>query len=128
MTATMTSAPFVIPTEPRPGIADLDEYDSAIAALDLALRDADAARRDLEAARRELELIEARHVAAGIDGRNEAERKARLLLALLDDPAYRNADDRARDACEAQRDAERRVRVLMERCRLLRAAVALAAP
>ena len=38
----------------------------------------------------------------------------------------RNANQRAQDAAEALRHAERQVRVLTERCRLLRAALALA--
>ena len=37
-----------------------------------------------------------------------------------------DADQRAHDAAEALRHAERQVRILTERCRLLRAALALA--
>ena len=40
--------------------------------------------------------------------KNEAERKARRLLALLDDAAYWDADCRAQEAAEGLRDAERR--------------------
>ena len=123
-TTTRTSIP-VIPVEPTPGLSLLDEYDSAIAALDLALRDADAARRTLDQARRQMEVAEARIIAAGVEGKNESERKARLLLALLEDRVYRDADQQAQDAAEEQRQAERQVRILTERCRLLRASLAL---
>jgi hypothetical protein len=122
--ATITS----IPTIERADIAsDLDSWDDTIAALDLALRDADMARRDLEIARREMELIEARRVVAGVEGRNEGERKAHLILALVADPDYRLAELHARDAADDQRNAERQVRVLMETCRLLRASIELTA-
>ena len=117
------SAPSIERPDPR---AELDIYDDTIAALDAAYRDADAARRELDAARRDMDVAEARIIVADIEGKNEGERKARLLLALLDDAAYRDADQRAQDAVEALRPAERHVRVLTERCRLLRAALALA--
>ena len=123
-TTTHTSIP-VIPVEPLPGLALLDEYDNVIAALDLALRDADAARRTLDHARRRMDVAEARIIAAGVEGKNEAERKARLLLALLEDRPHRDADQQAQDAAEEQRQAERQVRVVTERCRLLRASLAL---
>lgn len=74
---------------------------------------------------KKMECIEARLTLAGLPGKNEAERKAALLLALLDDAAYRNADALATDAADQQRAAERDVRVLTERCRLLRASLAL---
>lgn len=115
----------VISVEPASGLATLDEYDSAIAALDAALRDAEAARRRLDRARREMDILEARHIVNGVTGRNDAERKARLLLALLDDDEYRDADERAREATEDQRVGERRVTVAKERCRLMRAALAV---
>lgn len=122
-----TCRPFAVLPEPTIGIADLDLYDDTIAALDLALRDADLARRTLDAARRTMDTIEARHTVAGLPGKNEAERKAYLLLALLDDIAYRDADGLARDAADQQRASERQVRVLTERCRLLRASLGLRA-
>ena len=117
-------APSIERPDPR---GDLDVYDDTIDALDAAYRDADAARRELDAARRSMDVAEARIVVAGIEGKNEAERRARLLLALLDDAAYRHADWRAQEAAEGQRNAERQVRIVTERCRLLRASLALAA-
>lgn len=114
-----------IPTETDPRGAMLDDYDSAIGALELALRDADAARRERESAQRAMDVAEARTTAAGLEGKNELERKAFLLLALLDNRDYRAAEEQARDAADAQRDAERTVRILQERCRLLRAALGL---
>ena len=107
--------------------ADLILYNDTITALELAYRDADAARRELERARRDMDVAEARLLVAGVDGKNEAERKAHLLLALLQDSAYRDADERAQEAGEDLHQAERQVRVLMERCRLQRAALALTA-
>ena len=118
------TVPSIERPDPR---AELDAYDDMIAALDHAYRDADAARREIDAARRDMDIAEARIIVAGVEGKNEAERKARLLLALLDDAAYRDADQRAQDAAEALRHAERQVRILTERCRLLRAALALVA-
>ena len=96
-----------------------------ISALDTSLVSADTARRDLDRAGREMDVAEARLTAADIEGKNEAERQARRLLALLDHGDYRDADQRAQDAAEGLRQAERQVRVLTERCRLLRAALAL---
>ena len=120
-----TAAPIRIErTDPR---GDLDVYEDTIAALELAYRDADAARRELDAARRDMEVAEARRIIQGVEGKNEAERKASLLLALLQDGRYRDADERAQAAAEELRQAERSVRVLTERCRLLRAALALQA-
>ena len=116
------TAPSFERTDPR---ADLDVYGDTIAALDRAYRDADAARRQLDAARQEMDIAEARRLLAGVEGKNEAERKAHLLLALLDDADYRDADQRVQDATDALRHAERQVRILTERCRLLRAALAL---
>ena len=75
-----------------------------------------------------MNIAEARRLLAGVEGKNEAERKAHLWPALLDDADYGDADQRAQDAAEALRHAERQVRILTERCRLLRAALALTAP
>lgn len=111
-----TRHPLPALPEPTIGLADLDLYDDTIAALDLVLRDADLARRTLD-------TIEARHAVAGLPGKNEGERTVFLLLALLDDPQYRDADDLARDAADQQRASQREVRVFTERCRLLRAAL-----
>lgn len=118
------SIPTIGGHDPR---TDLNAYDDAISALDQAQREVDLARRDLDRARRAMEAREASLIVAGLPGKNEAERKAYLLLALLDDGEYRDADCRAQEAAEAMRDAERQVRVLTERCRLLRAALALSA-
>lgn len=72
-----------------------------------------------------MEQREASLTVAGLPRKNEAERKAFLLLALLDDGDYRNVEDAAQEASEALRDTERQVQVLRERWRLLRAALAL---
>lgn len=106
---------------------ELSVYDDTILALDRALADADAARRRLDAARRTMDHREASLIAAGLPGKNEAERKAHLILACLNDDAFRAADFDAQDAAEELRHAECDVKVLTERTRLLRAALALAA-
>lgn len=106
--------------------ADLAAYDAAITALDAAYADAARARADAEAAALSMERIEASHVLA-IDGGNAETRRARLTLALADDGRHRDAHRRHQEARGRLADAERRLQVGRERCRLLRAALALAA-
>jgi hypothetical protein len=135
MTAASTPRPFhptaplptiAVPPMPVLGIADLDAWDDAIRDLDAALRDATHARRQIDAAARRMALAEAA-VTLAVEGKNAETRKAALALALDDDPDYRDARADHDDAVDGLRHAERRVTTLKERCRLLRAALALAA-
>ena len=122
--AAISAVPAIERHDPR---ADLDAWDSAIADLDAAYTTAAQARLALERHQRHLEAIEA-SVALGIEGKNAEERRARLVLALNDDPRHLAAV-RAIDEHRAQLlDAERRVQVTKERCRLMRAALALSCP
>ena len=107
-------------------LAELDAWDTALADLDQALRDAATARRDLAAATTQAEVLEASALLT-VEGKNEAERKARLVLALRESAAYQLATADAQEARERLADAERRIVTRKERCRLLRAAVLLAA-
>ena len=111
---------------PDATLGDLDTYDSAITELDAALSDAARERLIIHETGAELALLEA-HASLTVEGRNEAERKARLTLALHDSSAYEQARVRDRDARFRLADAERRATVARERCRLLRSALALAA-
>ena len=104
--------------------AELDAWDDAIAALDQALADVASARRDLADAQADLDDLTA-SVALTTAGRNETDRKARAQLALAELSAYQCAVAEARNARERLANAERRVIVLKERCRLLRASLAL---
>ena len=58
-------------------------------------------------------------------GNNAEARKAALTLMLADDPSYQGLIAQSRAARQRLAEAERRVIVLKERCRLLRSAVAL---
>ena len=104
---------------------ELDDWDSAIAALDAALADAAAARSDVADAEREADLLEARTLL-GITGSNESMRKAALAVTLSESIAYQDITTEARAARERLADAERCVVILKERCRLHRSAVATA--
>src|SRR5215211_1638430 len=104
--------------------ADLDSWDSTIADLDAALRDAASARAAIDEAADATERIEAGKVL-DIAGPNAEARKARLTLELADDARYLAALARQREARAALADADRRVIVARERCRLLRTALSL---
>ena len=105
--------------------AELDDWDSAITALDAALADAASARRELADAEREADLLEARALLS-ISGANAETRKAALAVQLAESPAYQCLLSEARAARERLADAERCVVILKERCRLHRSAVAVA--
>ena len=105
---------------------ELDLWDEAIADLSLAMRDAAEARAQIDALTVQLDRLEAGAVLA-VEGKNESERKARLTLALADDARYETCRQRLAEARQALWDAERRVAVTKERCRLLRLSVTLAA-
>ena len=104
--------------------ADLDVWDTTIIDLDAALRDAASARAILDELAVTLDRIEATRVL-DIAGPNAEVRKARLTLELADDPCYVAALARQRDARAALADADRRVIVAKERCRLLRSTLSL---
>lgn len=118
-----TAAPFLIETADLR--AELDALEDCITDLDRALGTAADARLRLDKLNRELEAIEA-SILLGIEGGNAEQRKARLVLALGDDDRH----VRTVQAIDAERarllDAERRAQVARERCRLLRASLALA--
>ena len=108
--------------EPTDRIADLDAWDDCIAAMDGALRDTAGARREIDELSTALERIEASKVLT-VEGKNAEERKARLTLELADDARYCGVLADLRSARERLADADRRVLVSRERCRLLRAAL-----
>jgi len=106
-------------------LEELDHWDDAIDALDTALANASLARDEISHVAEELDLIEARAILAAT-GANAEARKATVTLALADDPSYQALLAQSRGARQRLADAERRVVVLKERCRLLRSAAALA--
>jgi hypothetical protein len=127
MTTTLngTTATPALPTiEPYDPRAELDAWEDGIAAMDAAMRDAAGARREIDELSTLLERLEASKVLT-VEGKNAEERKARLTLELADDARYRGALADLRAARERLADADRRVLVSRERCRLLRAALAL---
>ena len=104
-------------------LAELDAWDDALHDLDVALAEAAAARLSLDQLHRTLERIEASAVLS-IEGGNAETRKARLVLTLADDARH----EQTVKAIDQERarlfDAERRVTLAKERCRLIRAAIA----
>ena len=107
------------------GADQIDSWDDTITAPDAALADAAAARRDLADAEREADLLEARALLS-ITGSNESMRKAALAIALSESIPYQDITAEVRALRERLADAERRATILRERCRLHRAAVAVA--
>ena len=126
MTTRTTTEPVrTIPAiEPADRTTDLDAWDDCISAMDAALSDAAGARREIDELSTMLERIEASRVLS-VEGKNAEERKARLTLELADDARYQAAFAERSDARERLADADRRVLVGRERCRLLRAVLAL---
>lgn len=104
--------------------AELEAWEDAIRALDQGLVDIAAARAAIDAEELALERIEAATMLT-IEGNNAETRKAKLTLALAEDPRYQARLDGLRAARERLADADRRVAVAKERCRLLRASLAL---
>jgi hypothetical protein len=104
--------------------AELDAWGTAIADLDAAMADLAGARAEIEALSNVLDRMEASKVLS-IEGPNAEARKARLTLELADDGRYQSALADLRRARERVADADRRVAVARERCRLLRAALML---
>ena len=123
MTTMITSAPVrTIPAlEAADRRGDLGAWDDCIGAMDVASRDGVGARREVDELGTILERIEASTVLR-IEGPNADARKARLTSERADDARYCGvlADLRASRVWPA--DADRRVLVGRECCRLLRAA------
>ena len=104
--------------------AELEAWQDSIAALDQGLADMMAARSAIDAETLALEQIEASTMLT-IEGNNAETRKAKLTLALAEDHRYQARLAGLRAARERLGDADRRVAVAKERCRLLRASLAL---
>jgi hypothetical protein len=110
---------------PRPdAAAELEAWEDAITALDQGLSDIAAARSVIEAETMALDQIEASTLLT-IEGNNAETRKAKLTLALAEEPQYQARIAGLRAARERLADADRRVAVAKERCRLLRASLSL---
>ena len=104
--------------------ADFAAWTEQITALDAALTDAATARATIDAECLTLERLEASAVLR-IEGGNAETRKARLTLALADDARHEAHRQRLTAARHCLMDAERRVQVSRERCRLLRVSLGL---
>jgi len=104
--------------------AELQAWEAAIHDLDQALADVMGARAQIDAESNLLDRIEAGKVLS-IEGPNAEARKARLTLELADDSRYQAHLDSIRQARERLADADRRVAVARERCRLLRVALTI---
>ena len=102
----------------------LVEYAAQIDALDQALADESAQRSIIEIATQSMAYEETRHTLL-VEGKNEAERKAHLHLALEQDDIYLRRREEAASAKVLLRYAERRAQVAREACRFYRAALAL---
>ena len=126
MTTMITRDGAIPAIEPADVRADLDTWDDQITVMDAALRDTAAARREIDELSATLDRIEASAVLR-VEGPNAEARKARLTLELADDARYCGVLADLRTARERLADADRRVLVSRERCRLLRAALALGA-
>ena len=127
---THTNGATMPPKLPRPlagpalALDELDAWDSEIAALDQAMRDAQEARELVAWVTRAMDTIEAQ-MALAVEGRNEGERKHRLTLALDAHEPYQGAVLDLQEARQRLADAERRIAVSKERCRLLQTAITL---
>jgi hypothetical protein len=101
---------------------ELDGWDDALTALDLALLDAARHRATLALLEQDFSATEAR-MALDIEGRNEAERRARLTLALSQDAAAYALTRAMVDTRQQIHDADRRAEVARQRARLHAATV-----
>lgn len=113
-----------MPQQQPDGRAELHAWEAAITDLDQALADLAGARAMIDAESTLLDRLEASKVLS-IEGPNAEARKARLTLELADDARYQSHLASLRQARERLADADRRVAVAKERCRLLRAALAV---
>jgi hypothetical protein len=113
-----------MPQQQPDGRAELQAWEAAITDLDQALSDLAGARAMIDAESMLLDRLEASKVLS-IEGPNAEARKARLTLELADDARYQSHLASLRQARERLADADRRVAVAKERCRLLRAALAV---
>lgn len=100
----------------------LDEWDTQIAEYAEQVREAADAGRDLEAAVEAMAIIRA-HTLLSVRGRSEAERDARLLLALRRHAGWRGYRQQAWRAQDRMREARRRAGVARMRCELIRSAL-----
>ena len=113
-----------MPPQQADARAELQAWEAAITDLDVALADLAGARAMIDAESGMLDRLEASKVLS-IEGPNAEARKARLTLELADDARYQAHLAGLRQARERLADADRRVTVAKERCRLLRAALAV---
>ncbi len=113
-----------MPPQQADARAELQTWEAAITDLDVALADLAGARAMIDAESGMLDRLEASKVLS-IEGPNAEARKARLTLELADDARYQAHLASLRQARERLADADRRVAVAKERCRLLRAALAV---
>lgn len=112
----------VLYLQPPTAHHNIEAWEEAIAVLDAAIADMSRARAEIDSEGDTLDRIEASTVLT-IEGSNAEIRKARLTLALADDARYQAHLQLQRAARERLADAERRMVVARERCRLLRAAM-----
>jgi hypothetical protein len=113
-----------MPQQQMDARAELQAWEAAITDLDQALADLAGARAMIDTESAMLDRLEASKVLS-IEGPNAEARKARLTLELVDDARYQAHLLSLRQARERLADADRRVAVAKERCRLLRAALAV---
>jgi hypothetical protein len=111
-----------MPSQQVDARAELQAWEVAITDLDQAMADLAGARAMIDAESNLLDRLEASKVLS-IEGPNAEARKARLTLELADDARYQTHLAALRQARERLADADRRVAVARERCRLLRAAL-----
>jgi len=112
-----------IVSAPSTHLAELAAWNDAIAALDTAVADAAAARAAIARLAEEIDLTESRATLAAT-GNNAEARKVAVTLALAEDAGYQTFLARSREGRQRLAEAERRVIVLKERCRLFRSAMA----
>jgi hypothetical protein len=122
-TLTDSRVPMIAALHDR-GAALLDELDTLITELAAIVAEQGAARAVLADTESELAVIEA-SLSLSIEGRNEQERKARLVLALHEDAGFQELTRIVREARASIHQTEGRMLVTKERCRLVRAALEL---
>ena len=110
---------------PSPAEQAITDWRAALADLEHQRAELVDAARLIRVCQAAADTSEAQHVIAGVPGRNEAERRATLVLALHDDPQHQRLVADLRSQQDRRAAAERGAELAREHCRLARALLAL---
>ena len=102
-------------------------YRQAIADLNIMIGAGNNARSAIAELSRELDQIEAAIIVAGLEGQDESERKANLVLTLAVNADYQHVRLKLDEQKRAAAEYDRRAVIGKEECRLYRLMLLLAA-